>query len=289
MKKILVPTDLSTIANLGLKLAVQIAKGTEAVISLVNFTKHPITTSFTAMGDINSKIDEEEMRYTLALLQANKVKLEDLVEQYKGEARIEYSIVDNEFPHDLDEYLIRQEIDLIVMGTSGEENVKEVFTGNHTEQAIRISSCPVISVRDGFSISSFRNIVVAVSVMDDEKIVRALRDLHNVAKIFKATIHLVHVIDPASDQNRDLNEYFSGLATQTVNVPYTINLLEGHDLPETVMKFAREIRAGLVAVIKDSPARGLTIFSNHFSDRMVKEEGRPVLTINPNNPNRKVL
>jgi nucleotide-binding universal stress UspA family protein len=39
MKKLLVPTDLTPIAELGLKLAVQIAQRSQAVISLVNFTR----------------------------------------------------------------------------------------------------------------------------------------------------------------------------------------------------------------------------------------------------------
>ena len=281
MKNILVPTDLSPIANLGLKLAVQISTGTEATIRLVNFTKHPISMTFTAMGDINTKVDDEEKFYILKLLQANKVKLHDLVEQYRGQAKIEYSIEDNEFKNGLDEYLKREEIDLIVMGTSGEENLKELFTGNHTEQAIKISSCPVISVRDGFSISNFRNIVAAVSCLDDEKIRQGLSDLYQLARIFKSTVHLVHVVDPASDSTKDMNEFLSNLAVNTLLVPYTVNLLEGDDSIETVMKFAREIRAGLIAVIKESPGRGLRIFSNHFSDRMVKEEGRPVLTVHP--------
>lgn len=281
MKNILVPTDLSPIANLGLKLAVQISNGTEALIKLVNFTKHPITTTFTAMGDINTKVDEEEKLYIMKLLRANKAKLHDLVEQYRGQAKIEYSIEDDEFKSGLDAYLERERIDLIVMGTSGEENLKETFTGNHTEQTIKVSACPVISVRDGFSIVNFRNIVAAVSCLDDEKIKLGLEDLYSLAKIFKSTVHLVHVVDPATDSTRDMNEFLSSLAVNTHLVPYTVNLLDGDDPVETVMKFAREIRAGLIAVIKDSPGRGLRIFSNHFADRMVKEEGRPVFTYHP--------
>jgi nucleotide-binding universal stress UspA family protein len=280
MKKILVPTDLSPVANLGLKLAVQIAQHTGATISLVNFTKHPITTTFTAMGDINTKVDEEEERYILQLLQANRVKMKDIVNEYQEQAKIEFAIIDDEFKDGLDEYVDKEHIDLIVMGTSGEENIKEVFTGNHTEQAIAVSSCPVLSVRDGFSTSSFRNIVVAVACIDDEKIRMGLNELYTLAAVFKSTVHIVHVVDPASDNSRDMNEYLSNLAVNSMLVPFTINILDGFDQVETVMKFAREIRAGLIAVIKQSPRRAFRIFSSHFSERIVKEEGRPVFTVN---------
>ena len=280
MKKILVPTDLSPTANLGLKLAVPIAHHTGAVIHLVNFTKHPITTTFTAMGDINTKVDDEEQRYILQLLQANRMKLHDLVDMYKDQAKIEFEIVDDEFRDGMDDYLEKEKIDLIVLGTSGDENLKEIFTGNHTEQTIQISSCPVLSVRDGFSIQSFRNIVVAVSCIDDEKIRAGLNELYKLAVVFKSTVHLVHVVDPASDSPHDMNEHLSNLAVNAMLVPFTVNVLEGYDQVESVMLFSREIRAGLVAVIKQSPKRAFRIFSNHFSERIIKDEGRPVFTVN---------
>lgn len=288
MKKILVPTDLSPTATIGLKLAVPIAKHTGAVIHLVNFTKHPITTTFTAMGDINTKVDHEEQRYILELLQVNKVKLQNLIDEYSDQVKIEFSIVDDEFRNGMDEYLERENIDLIVMGTSGEENLKEIFTGNHTEQTIQISSCPVLSVRDGFSIQSFRNIVVAVSCIDDDKIRTGLAELYKIAAVFKSTVHIVHVVDPASDSSRDMTEYLSALAVNSMLVPFTINILEGHDQVETVTRFSREIRAGLVAVIKQSPRRAFRIFSSGFSDKIIKKEGRPVFTVNTNNQSNEM-
>jgi nucleotide-binding universal stress UspA family protein len=288
MKKILVPSDLSPTANIGLKLAVPIAQHTGAVIHLVNFTKHPITTTFTAMGDVNTKVDEEEERYILQLLQANRVKLQDLVDEYKGQAKIEFSIVDDDFRDGIDEYLEKESIDLIVMGTSGEENLKEIFTGNHTEQAIQVSSCPVLSVRDGFSIQSFRNIVVAVSCIDDAKIRDGLGEIYKLAAAFKSTVHIVHVVDPASDSPRDMNNYFSSLAVNSMLVPFTINILEGYDQVETVMQFAHEIRGGLIAVIKQSPKRAFRIFSSHFSERIIKKEGRPVFTVNTSNKSNEM-
>ena len=200
MKKILVPTDLSPIAELGLKLAVEIAKRSDAVISLVNFTRHPIGESFSATGDINLKVDEEANLYTVQLLHATKQKMEDLAARYSiGNVMIASSIVDDDFKSGIDEYLKNENIDLIVMGTSGEENITELFTGNHTEQAIMVSSCPVISVRDGFRIEQFSNIVAAVDIISGNESARGLETLRLLAKYFDSHIHLVHVHDTSSD------------------------------------------------------------------------------------------
>jgi nucleotide-binding universal stress UspA family protein len=284
MKKLLVPTDLTPIAELGLKLAVQIAKRSEAVISLVNFTRHPIGRSFSAMGDIKLKDDEESTLYMLQLLQANKAKLENLVKKYStAGVAMEYSIVDDEFKNGIDEYLQQEQIDMVVMGTSGEENATEVFTGNHTEQVIKISSCPVLSVRDGFIIENFVNMVVAVNVIEDGLIAPALHTLRDLAACFNAHVHLVHVRDSASDSAPVLDDYFIKMAQAAGLEHYFVSILEADDPAEAVIAFARDVRAGLIAVIKNSKDGIFRIFSNHFSDRLVKEVGRPVFTLNLQN------
>ena len=284
MKKILVPTDLTPIAELGLKLAVQIAKRANATISLVNFTKHPFNKTFTAMGDANTKQFEEDADlFTLQLLYANKERLESLALRYNKDVAIEISIEDNELKDGIDTYLHRENIDLIVMGTSGQENATELFTGNHTEQVIKISKCPVISVRDGFNINEFNNIVLAVNLIDEDKILRGISSLRTIAGYFDARIHIVHVMNDASESVKKITDYFVSMAESIGLAKYSVTVLEAHHQAEGVMMFSRQVRAGLVAVIKNSHDSLFHIFSHHFSDRMVKEMGRPVLTVNAEN------
>jgi nucleotide-binding universal stress UspA family protein len=284
MKKILVPTDLSPIAELGVKLAAEIARRSGATISLVNFTQHPFGKTFTAMGEVNAKIDDEGNLFTLQLLQANKAKLEALTQTYGGPGiHFEYAIVDDELKDGIDSYLKQEKIDLIVMGTSGEESAQEVFTGNHTEQVIKVSSCPVLSVRDGFAIENFENMVVAVDVIHDNQITSGLNTLKHLADCFDAHVHLVHVRDTASDSPPVLDEYFKRMAETAGLKHYFVTVLEAEDPAQAVIAFARDVRAGLIAVIKNSKDGIFRIFSNHFSDRLVKEVGRPVFTYNLQN------
>jgi nucleotide-binding universal stress UspA family protein len=284
VEKILVPTDLTPIAELGLKLAVEIAKASQASISLVNFMRHPFGQTFTAMGDVTTKVDDEEDRFTLELLHANKAKLDELASKYSGEGvEIDYAIVDDELKDGIDDYLDKELIDLVVMGTSGEENAKEAFTGNHTEQVIQISSCPVLSVRDGFNISDFDNIVLAVNVIKEDQVLIGLNTLRQLSECFESHIHLVHVKGKSSDDSTNLKRLFNEMAEAAGLHKYSITILEGDDHAQSVIEFAREVRAGLIAVIKNSNEGIFRIFSNHFSDRLVKEVGRPVFTYNLQN------
>ena len=286
MKKILVPTDLSVIAERGLALAVEIAERSEAEISLVNFTQSPFGRTFTAMGEVSSKIDKEGELFNLQLLRVNKEKLDELVAKYiRPGVDIETAIVDEEFKDGIDEYLHRENIDLVVMVTSGEENAAEAFTGNHTEQVIKISKCPVLSVRDGFQIKDFSRIVLAVNVIKNtEHVNDALNTLADLAACFDAHIYLVHVRDLAADYaNINPKDFFTRMAGQAGLRNYSVTIYEAHDQAEGVIKFAREVKAGLIAVIKNSKDGIFRISSSHFSDRLVKEVGRPVFTFNLQN------
>ena len=171
------------------------------------------------------------------------------------------------------------------MGTSGEENATETFTGNHTEQVIRISKCPVLSVRDGFQIEQFGKIVLAVDVIKDNPYINvALNTLADLAACFDARIFLVHVRDGATDYSGiDLKNFFTRMADSAGLRNYTVTVYEAEDQAEGVIKYAREVKAGLIAVIKNSTDGIFRIFSSHFSDRLVKEVGRPVFTFNLKN------
>jgi nucleotide-binding universal stress UspA family protein len=284
MKKILVPTDLTDIAELGLKLAVEIARRCNATISLINFTRHPLGRTFTTTGEVDLGADEEENMFTLELLQAKKEKLEELSARYGDRGvTIEFAVIDDKFRNGLDAFMSQENIDLVVMGTSGEETVKEAFTGNHTQQVIKLSSCPVLSVRDGFRIEDFANIVAAVEVITDNQVAQGLTQLKTIAGCFDSHVHLVHVRDRISDANLILNEYFTKMATIAGLQNFSVVVLDADDPSEGVVAYAEKVHAGLIAVLKNAPDGIFRIFSNHFSNRLIKEEGRPVFTLNLQN------
>jgi nucleotide-binding universal stress UspA family protein len=284
MEKILVPTDLSPTAELGLKLAVEIAKRCNATVSLVNFSQHPYGSTFSAMGDITKKEDPEEDLYAIELLKSRKEKMDALVAKYQVPGvEMEVAIVDNKFKDGIDEYLRTEHIDLVVMGTSGEENAKETFTGNHTEQTIRVSSCPVLSVRDGFVAENLKTMVIGVDVISDNKVADGLVALRDLAECFRASIHLVHVRDRAKDTNLVLDQYFTQIAQIADLRDFKVVILEHDDVAEGLTNYARQVSAGFIAVIKNNKEGIFRIFSHNFSDRLIKEEGRPVVTINLQN------
>lgn len=284
MKKILVPTDLSETAELGVQLAVEIAKRCGATISLVNFTRHPLGSTFSATGEVDLQADDEENAFTLQLLQTKKEQLDLLVAKYTDSGvNFESAVIDSKFKSGIDALMSQEDIDLIVMGTSGEENAKEVFLGNHTEQAIKVSPVPVLSVRDGFSIAEFDNIVMAATVITDNQVAEGLDHLRKIWSCFNSHVHLVHVRARHDDSNMILDEYFTRMATIAGVPKFTVAILDGDDASEQISAYAEKVNAGLIAVLKNSKDGIFRMFGNRFTNRIIKEEGRPVFTLNLQN------
>ncbi len=286
MKKILVPTDLSETAELGLRLAAEIAKRCQASISLVNFTRHPLGTTFSATGEVNLSADDEENAFTLELLSMKKSQLSELAARYSNDGiDIDFAVIDDKFKNGLDAYMSQKDIDLVVMGTSGEENAKEIFVGNHAEQVITVAPCPVLSVKEGFSIDEFNNMVVAVSVITDNQVAEGLSRVKELANCFNAHIHLVHVRDRSKDSNLILEEYFTKMAEIAGLRKFSVAILDGDDASELVCNYAEKVNAGLIAALKNSKDGIFRMFGNRFTSRIIKEEGRPVFTLNLQNTN----
>lgn len=284
MKKILVPTDLSETADLGLKLAVEIAKRCGAGISLINFTRHPLGTTFSSTGEVNMDADDEENAYTLELLKLKKERLNEKAIQYASEGvKIDFAVIDDKFKSGLDAYMSQQDVDLVVMGTSGEENAKEVFIGNHTERVIKIAPCPVLSVKEGFNITEFANIVVGVNIITDNQVAEGLEQLKKISRCFDSHIHLVHVRDRSKDSNLILDEYFTKMATIAELPKFSVTILDGDDASELISNYAEKVNAGVIAVLKNSKDGIFRMFGNRFTNRIIKEEGRPVFTMNLQN------
>jgi K+-sensing histidine kinase KdpD len=141
----------------------------------------------------------------------------------------------------------------------------------------------VLSVRDGFTVDEFNNIVVAAAVLTDNQVADGLKHLADIGRCFDSHIHLVHVRDKAGDSNLILHEYFNKMAKIAELPKYSVTILDADDAADAVSTYAENVNAGLIAVMKSRKDGIFRIFSNRFSNRIVKEEGRPVFTLNLHN------
>lgn len=284
MKRILVPSDLSEISENALKLASAIAAKTKAEIYLVNFMDHPFGDSFRTMG--SEPDDQIDDLFTIQLLNKNHAMLGELSQKYgSDDVEINFQVYDEDFDEGVIKYIGDQNIDLVVMGTTGEETLEERFTGNNTEQVIQKAPCPVLSVKENYKDLDFTDIALGIDFDEDEE------DNYRVAAMYindltsslEAKLHLVHVAEPGSNNKVELESKLTEWAEKYHITGYTVSVVENKKTDLGLIYYANETDASILASFTHAKSGFFRLFTESLSEGLSKDANLPVLTINLHN------
>lgn len=284
MKNILVPTDLSDLAENGLKVAVDIARRIHAKIYLVNFVRHPFGKTFTATGDIYTKYANEENLFTVQLIRKHKEELNELVEKYKNDSfSIESTVYDEELEDGIDPFVEDFNIDLIVMGTTGHETFGEKFTGNNVEQVIEEAECPVLSVREDYRLQDMHHIVVGWDMDDDKNYDKAVAYINELSDVLKARLDIVYIVKPGTREKENIGEELKKSVSKYNLSNFTLHVAENEDAEDGLLNYAHKVRAGMIVMLSSAKSGMARLFTHSSSEEMSRESNIPVYTVNLHN------
>ena len=139
--RILVPTDGSELSTPAVEMALDLAEIHDATLHVLYIVDQPVSVS--GMGEGFSGLDE-----LLDALEEKGTKATKAVVEQASERNIETTAaVRRGNPHDdILSYATEHEIDVIVMGTHGRTGVKRALLGSVTENVVRHSEIPVLTV-----------------------------------------------------------------------------------------------------------------------------------------------
>ena len=198
IKKILYPTDFGESAKDALRYAVMLGEefGAEVVMMhvLSLYQESPVspTDEFDKMENYAQKMDDELNR------KAHK-RIDELIEKHSGAAlKIRKIIVRGFSPYqEIIRVAEQEKTDLIVMGTYGRSGVTHFLFGSTTEQVVRLSYCPVLSVRHHAprtrELSHIKNILLPTDFSEYSK--KALPYAVSFAQRYHARLHVLHVFE----------------------------------------------------------------------------------------------
>jgi nucleotide-binding universal stress UspA family protein len=278
MKNILVPTDFSEISDFGLHVAAQIAKKSNARIHLLNLIAPPLGNTFSVTGDVTKTYAHDEDVYVSELIRVNQNRIDKIADVHASDGvNIIPVIKVDQWQEGIKEFLVTNHIDLVVMGTSGESSFDEYFVGNHTEQVIRISNKPVLTVRDYHTNFSLKNVVLAIDF--DQKTYEAIGQINLLARLFNARIHLLHVRDSDNHDIAEEEVKLQDFADQHHLSNYTVNSIKHSDEVDGIIKFSKAHSADVIAVVTHGRSGLSKIFRGSISENLIKEARIPVLTV----------
>ena len=188
---ILFPTDFSPNAERALSFAAEIAVQTDASLSLLHAVEHTIPIARQSNRNTEQRIKN-----------ANK-KFDEIIDRLQEEERFQNlsitTILEAGQPvASLLNQAKEHDAGLIVMGTRGATDDRNVLFGSVTTSLIKKAETPILTVPHGSTFNEFKRIIFATDYKEGDW--QALNNTIQFAKLFDSTIDILHI-----EQHENLN------------------------------------------------------------------------------------
>jgi nucleotide-binding universal stress UspA family protein len=273
MKKILVPCDFSKTAQQAYTFALDIAKKNDAEVYVLKVIDIPFmyeSYSVEVPASLNPELWKQIENDARASF--NKMKGE-----HSSRSEITFRTVKGPVTPGILDFIDKEKIDLVVMGTSGSSGLDEFLVGSNTEKIVRFSKVPVFAIRKAINLSSIKNIVYPTNLSQDQE--RIADRLKAVQTFFDATLHILVVDTPFNMKRKhyetaDVEKFVSLHGFQKC----TVNVRRNYSEEGGILDFVAEIGADMIAMSTHG-RRGLSrLFGGSITENVVNHIDLPVWT-----------
>lgn len=278
--KLLVPIDFSEESIYGLRTALDIAKTTNGSIQLLHVIDEPRGTDFHIGGDMtaNEKSYQENYRYTAELIARQRERLRGLaIEYHNPNVPVDIAVESGLYKKGLEEYLENHKIDMIVMGTTGETSVSEFFTGNHAEQALKVSEVPVLAVQQYHSPLRFNKLLLGVDLKKYDQ--RPVRLIKKVARLLNMKLLVTHIKQDKDAVVDNILDQLNSFVDEHGITDYKLIVADKGKVPDMLQKVAREHDADVIATISEGETGIIRLLFGSKTEDLMESTEKPVLAV----------
>ena len=190
MRNILIPTDFSPNARQAFRYGLELAEELNAAITVIHYCKPgPNAVREPHLFDLDDLVQAKKQMLETFVAEADPESSVDNV--VKRSLRVSTEVRAGFAAEELVKVSKTGEVDLIIMGTTGEAGwLKKVF-GSVSSEVSQYAECPVLLVPPEAFYNGVENILYA----SNYEAIRApiLQQIIDLAEAFTANIHLVHV------------------------------------------------------------------------------------------------
>lgn len=243
MNTILVPTDFSTYGLNATRIAASLAKKTDTRIIL----QHNVST----LLEWNHLSDEEHMKY-MELVQES-ILSETRLEQLTHDKDLKKLQVERIVTHGITYEQILQEartvpINLIVLGSHGNEIPDRIFIGSNIQKVLREAPCPVLTVNREIENQQWKKLVVPLSFEGNFE--KPFDKIKKLALDLNSRIYLLYVNTLAHHQDeRIIRDRFNEFALQHPELDFESYIMNHEEVEQGILEYCREINADWIAMV----------------------------------------
>lgn len=274
LKKILVPIDFSLSAENALRMAVAMAERHDAAIHLLNIVP---TSALTPALEIAGRADEQ-----LALLIASA---QEHIDNCKGDITADHQLTVTataEFGavySNICNYVIINDIDLVVMGTHGISGWKEFLIGSTAMAVIKGCACPVLTVPHNYLKAVFSSVLYPVRNV--EGVAEKYDYVRAIAAINESAIHLLGVVQKAEVSDPDLvtnmKKVIDAILTENDMISYETHFCA--NIADKILETAHKREDDLILINATLDTDWTELFSGSYTQQIINHAHIPVLAL----------
>ncbi|RED22731.1 nucleotide-binding universal stress UspA family protein [Flavobacterium cutihirudinis] len=277
MKKILFPTDFSEAATNAFVHALEFAKIVKAELILLHTFEIPVYDSqffpenyasiYSSIELAKFEMFKDEIPKLRAI--ASERKLDDIV--------IKHRLMDGDLIYNLKNAVEEDQVDFVIMGTTGASDWTKFFTGSNTNSVISEVKVPVLCVPVDAKYKKVKTIGFTTRYREKDK--EVLRRILKIAKKTEAKVKSLYVKTSNSDvSDAVIKEWETEFANE--NVDFLI--LPSDEVKETILDFILYKDIDILTTITHKRSFFESIFDSSFSKKITKEVSVPVLVMHEN-------
>lgn len=275
MKNILVPVDFSQCSMDAFLYAKRLADTLGFSIKLV----HIYNGNFKAGASINlHSVKNREEAILKKMDEFVKVNLENsknsiVLTRQKTETE---AIVGLSTTHEIVE-LTKDEDDIamVVIGTTGSDNMMEKMFGSVSSTVAQRSHCPVILVPKGIEFKEYENVLYASNYESaDENLLDQIVDF---GSVFNATMHFVHVEENDNYETVEDTIFYKLFEKGDPSFSFNIVNIKNRSVLSGLNQYADENNVDLIVLVNRQRNYLENIFQLSLTKRMAKTSKLPVM------------
>lgn len=281
-KKILVPTDFSPCSENALVYAIHFAEKTGAVIHLLNVAT--IDVKETENPFSAERVVEEKTKSILNALRETvdsvKKKLGGKVQQFP---EIKTTTEIGSASLKIADWAKGESIDLIIMGTQGENSIADRLLGSTASNLVKESPVPLIVIPERADFSEPINLGYASNLEDGDpfRIWKATQLLQPAAP---DALHCVHFSESVAGSEERLAEFEAFFKSTLPALKIDFSGVKTEDKIQALNNFCAENEINLMVMYRTTRNLWQALFKESFTEEMAKQVFVPLLILKDEKP-----
>jgi nucleotide-binding universal stress UspA family protein len=274
MKKILFPTDFSEVSTNAFFHALEFANKLQAELVLLHTFELPIYDNQYFPENYNMLFDSIQLS-EFEMFKEEIAKLRTIAEELKlDKIKMSHRLMDGDLVLNIKRAIEEDEINFVIMGTSGASGWEAFFLGSNAGSVISTINIPVLCVPLEAKFKKIETIGFTTRYREKDR--KALKDVLKIAKKMHAKVRCLYVKTGDSDVSEETIKHWK---TEFEAEPVKFSVILSDDVKETILDFVLFKDIDMLAMLTYKRNFFIELFKPSLTQKIANDSTIPILAI----------